>query len=125
MGRLLTVKVPAKLRFSVATVKDVIVRSTGGKLKDACMSTFATTVGVGRFAVYPFSTVTASTSMFYDRGLNTKRSSEVGGNLHYNVTMKVLLVFTKRALSVLFIKGDTITILSTSTGCLEYVKFFC
>lgn len=76
-GALLCVNIPVKLRFSVATVNDVVLRDTGGTLNATYITTFATTVHVGVFYVYPLRDLNVTVTACDKRGCNTKGPGHV------------------------------------------------
>lgn len=65
---LVTLKIPVTLRFSVATVKAVVMRNTMGICKRSCVTNFSTTTGVRGMVYAMFITFNTAVTACIKRG---------------------------------------------------------
>ncbi len=113
------------------SVTGIVIRSGIGTFNGVTVTNGKTCTGLRNFTFLPMAYFASTVAAFMNRGLNTKRCSQIGGNTHFNVlysvtvtrVMNVVLFFNSRFLVNLF-ASRTRSMVCNMVGSRSYSLFF-
>lgn len=127
LKELMVMGVPMGLQFSITAIGSMVMQSANNSLEDVYISAYAVTSKLKQLAMCPFEAIATGISVFSGQNLGAGNPDRVKKgiiqgtviNAVYGIIIGVVLIFSGRTLSMMFLDSSNTEILD---ACGEYMK---
>ncbi len=130
--RLLIMGVPMGLQYSITAIGSMVMQSANNSLGSICVSGFTAGMRIKQFFMCPFDAIATAASTFSSQNLGAGKFDRVRDGIRKGVAIGVtygfcaglVLIFSGRILSMLFVSSSAVKVLDASAKYLRCLGFF-
>lgn len=132
VGGLLALGLPMGFQFSITAIGSMVMQAANNGLGSIYVSGFTVAARIKQFVMCPFDAIATAVSVFCSQNLGAGKMNRVRKGILqgmttgilYGVVAGMILIFSGRVLSMLFIGAEAMEVLDASEKYLRYLGFF-